>query len=75
MIGIKDESLEKETKLYPETVELAMRKSIAQQQVQVKKRKKAKWEAGGLVMMEAEEEKLATNAVSQVIHWMNQGLL
>ena len=75
MIGIKDKSLEKETKLYPETVELAMRKSIAQQQVQVKKRKKAKWEAGGLVMMEAEEETLATNAVSQVIYWMNQGLL
>ncbi|GAB3802282.1 DUF58 domain-containing protein [Virgibacillus kimchii] len=75
MIGIEDEALEKETKQRPENVRLAMRKSLAQQQVQVKKREKVKWEAQGLVMIEAKEEHLATEAVSQYIHWMNRGLL
>jgi uncharacterized protein (DUF58 family) len=75
MIGVEDAELEKETKQRPENVRLAMRKSIAQQQVQVKKREKVKWEAQGLVMIEAKEEKLTTEAVSQYIHWMNQGLL
>ena len=75
MIGIEDEALRKETKQQPETVQLAMRKSIAQQQLQVKRLEKAKWEARGLVMIEAKEERLATEAVSQVIHWMNLGLL
>jgi uncharacterized protein (DUF58 family) len=75
MIGIEDAALEKETKQRPENVRQAMRKSIAQQQVQVKKREKVKWEAQGLVMIEAKEEKLATEAVSQYIHWMNRGLL
>ena len=74
-IGVEDAELEKEIKQRPENVRLAMRKSIAQQQVQVKKREKVKWEAQGLVMIEAKEEKLATEAVSQYIHWMNQGLL
>jgi uncharacterized protein (DUF58 family) len=75
MIGIEDEAMEKETKRRPENAEIAMRKSIAQQQVQIKKREKVKWEAQGLVMIEAKEEKLAAEAVSQYIHWMNQGLL
>src|SRR5699024_9828172 len=75
MIGIEDATLEKETKQRPENVRLAMRKSIAQQQEQEKKLKKVKWEAQGLVMIEAKEEKLAAEAVSQYIHWMNQGLL
>ncbi|MFA1819219.1 DUF58 domain-containing protein [Virgibacillus oceani] len=75
MIGVEDAELEKETKQSPENVRLAMRKSIAQQQVQLKKREKVKWEAQGLVMIEAKEERLATEAVSQYIHWMNQGLL
>lgn len=75
MIGVEDEMLEREAKRRPENVRAAMRKSVAQQQIQVKKLKKAKWEAQGLVMIEAKEEKLATQAVSQYIHWMNQGLL
>ncbi|PAV28591.1 DUF58 domain-containing protein [Virgibacillus profundi] len=75
MIGIEDEALARETKQYPATVKQGMRKSIAQQQMQVKRLEKAKWEAQGLVMIEAKKEKLATEAVSQVIHWMNQGLL
>jgi len=75
MIGIEDELLEKQAKQPPENVRLAMRKSIAQQQIQVKKRQKVKWEAQGLVMIEAKEERLATEAVSQYIHWMNQGML
>lgn len=75
MIGIEDEELIKETNVKPENVQLAMRKSIAQQQIQIKKRRKAKWQAQGLIMIEAKEDKLATIAVSRVIHWMNQGLL
>lgn len=75
MVGIEDEELVKETNLSPDNVQQAMQKSIAQQQVQVKKRRKARWEAQGLIMIEAKEDKLATVAVSRVIHWMNQGLL
>lgn len=75
MIGIEDEALVKETRQQPSTVNKAMEKSVAQQQIQFKKREKAQWEAAGLVMIEAKEEQLATESVSQVIHWMNQGLL
>src|SRR5699024_8991227 len=42
MIGIEDEELIKETNVKPENVQLAMSKSIAQQQIQIKKRRKAK---------------------------------
>lgn len=75
MIGIEDDELIQETNLRPDSVRLAMRKSMAQQQVQIKKRNKIRWEAQGLIMVEAKEEQLATVSVSRVIHWMNQGLL
>lgn len=75
MVGIEDELLAEEAKHQPETVQLAMKKAMAQQQVHRKKREKTKWEAQGLVMIEAKEDELAAESVSQVIHWMNQGLL
>ncbi|MFD2043707.1 DUF58 domain-containing protein [Ornithinibacillus salinisoli] len=75
MIGIEDETLLATSELYPGNVQLTMLKSIAQQQLLVKKREKAKWEAQGLLMIEAKEEGLATEAVSRYIHIMNQGLL
>ena len=75
MIGIENMALLNKTKLEPNSVQTAMIKSIAQQQVQMKKREKAKWERQGLLMIEAKEERLATAAVSHYIHIMNQGLL
>jgi hypothetical protein len=53
----------------------AMMKSMAQKQMLVKKREKAKWEKQGLLMVEAREEKLATTAVSYYIDMMNRGLV
>jgi hypothetical protein len=41
----------------------------------LKKREKIKWEAQGLQMIEASEEKLAIAAVSYYIDVMNRGLL
>lgn len=55
-------------------VEHAMIKSIAQQQMLLK-RGKAKWENQGLLMIEADEEKLAVAAVSYYIDMMNRNLL
>ena len=75
MIGIEDHTLLKRVKEEPNTVQAAMRKSIAQQQILFKKREKNKWEKQGLVMIEAREEKLAITAVSHYIEMMNQNLL
>lgn len=75
MIGIENRDLLDKTKLEPNNVQTAMMKSIAQQQIQIKKREKANWERQGLLMVEATEERLATAAVSHYIHIMNQGLL
>lgn len=75
MIGIEDQTLLKKVKEEPETVQAAMSKSIAQQQILFKKREKNKWEKQGLIMIEAREEKLAITAVSSYIDIMNQNLL
>lgn len=75
MIGIEDETLMKITQTEPSDVQLAVMKSMAQQQLLYKKREKAKWEKQGLLMIEAREEKLATAAVSYYIEIMNQNLL
>src|SRR5699024_11076464 len=75
MIGIEDASLLALTRQKVDDVKQAMTKSIAQQQMQIKKRKKAEWESRGLIMIEAKEERLANAAVSEYIRIMNQGLV
>ncbi|MFI8684371.1 DUF58 domain-containing protein [Rossellomorea sp. NPDC077527] len=75
MIGIEDELLMKQIKDEPVDDIKAMMKSMAQKQMLVKKREKAKWEKQGLLMVEAREEKLATMAVSHYIDMMNRGLV
>ncbi len=75
MIGVEDEALLSRGKMEPENVQQAMIKSMAQQQIMVKKREKIKWEKQGLLMVEAREEKLATAAVSYYIDMINRGLL
>lgn len=75
MLGIEDETLPSKISAYPDTVRQAMVKSIAQQQMQVKKREKAKWEKQGLSMIETKEERLTATAISRYIDIMNRGLL
>ena len=59
----------------PVDVRSAMVKSIAQQQILIKKREKIKWEKQGLQMIEAREDKLAVAAVSHYIDIMNRNLI
>ncbi|MFS0864395.1 DUF58 domain-containing protein [Fredinandcohnia sp. 179-A 10B2 NHS] len=75
MIGVEDVTLQKRVEEAPATVQAAMLKSMAQQQMLVKKREKRKWEKQGLIMVEAQEEKLAATAVSYYIDIMNRNLL
>ncbi|MBW8349209.1 DUF58 domain-containing protein [Bacillus sp. IITD106] len=75
MVGIEDVTLQTRTEEKPESVQQAMIKSIAQQQMLFKKKEKIKWERQGLVMIEAKEENLATAAVSHYIDIMNRNLL
>ncbi|WP_226671817.1 DUF58 domain-containing protein [Rossellomorea aquimaris] len=75
MIGIEDEMLMKQIKAEPVDDIKSMMKSMAQNQMLVKKREKAKWEKQGLLMVEAREEKLASTAVSHYIDMMNRGLV
>ncbi|WP_313799371.1 DUF58 domain-containing protein [Cytobacillus sp.] len=75
MIGIEDTTLQKRIQLQPENTQMAMIKSIAQQQMLIKKKEKVKWEKQGLQMIEAREEKLAIAAVSSYIEVMNRNLL
>lgn len=75
MIGIEDRELLKRAKELPKEVQSAMLKSIAQQQLSIKKREKVKWEKQGLLLIEAREEHLAITAVSHYIDIMNQNLL
>ncbi|MDL4840701.1 DUF58 domain-containing protein [Aquibacillus rhizosphaerae] len=75
MIGIEDHTLLQRVKDEPRNVQIAMMKSIAQQQQQIKKREKNKWEKQGLQMIEAKEEQLAIAAVSYYIDTMNRDLL
>ncbi|KQL19522.1 DUF58 domain-containing protein [Cytobacillus solani] len=75
MIGIEDMTIQKRIQMQPENVQMAMIKSIAQQQMLFKKKEKIKWEKQGLQMIEAREERLATAAVSSYIDIMNRNLL
>ncbi len=75
MIGVEDQALLMRVNEEPNTIQSAMRKSIAQQQVLLKKREKIKWEKQGLQLIEAPEEKLTVAAVSRYIDIMNQNLL
>ena len=75
MIGIEDMAILKRIDEEPVNVQSAMVKSIAQQQMLIKKREKIKWEKQGLIMIEAREEKLAAAAVSHYIDIMNRNLL
>ncbi|MGG3467045.1 DUF58 domain-containing protein [Neobacillus pocheonensis] len=75
MIGMEDRSLQKRINEEPVDVQSSMVKSMAQQQLLIKKREKIKWEKQGLQMIEAHEEKLAISAVSHYIDIMNQNLL
>lgn len=75
MVGIEDTTLLKTVKKEPKRVQEAMVKGIAQQQILIKKSKKAKWEKQGLLMVEAVDEKLAVTAVSHYIDIMNRNLL
>ncbi|MEH7384495.1 DUF58 domain-containing protein [Bacillus sp. JJ1521] len=75
MIGVEDATLNDRINEYPTTIRTAMIKSMAQQQMLVKKREKLKWENQGLMMVEAKEDKLAVTAVSYYIDIMNRNLL
>ncbi|WP_042144134.1 DUF58 domain-containing protein [Paucisalibacillus sp. EB02] len=75
LVTVEDELMVKRAKEEPTGVNQAMVKGVAQQQILHKKRQKAKWERRGFILVEAKEERLATDAVSQYIHIMNQGLL
>lgn len=75
MIGVEDITLQKRVEEVPATVQAAMLKSMVQQQMLVKKREKRKWEKQGLIIVEAQEEKLAATAVSYYIDIMNRNLL
>ncbi|MBO0586744.1 DUF58 domain-containing protein [Sporosarcina sp. E16_8] len=75
MIGIEDVAILKKVNEEPVDVRSAMEKSIAQQQVLIKKKEKLKWEKQGLQMIEAREDKLAVVAVSHYIDIMNRNLI
>jgi uncharacterized protein (DUF58 family) len=75
MIGVEDDMLVGRGKEEPVNAQQTMVKSIAQQQILIKKDGKVKWEKQGLLMVEAREEKLATTAVSYYIDMINRGLL
>jgi uncharacterized protein (DUF58 family) len=75
MIGIEDLTLQRRIQMEPENPQVAMIKSIAQQQMLFKKKEKVKWEKQGLQMIEAREERLAIAAVSSYINIMNRNLL
>jgi uncharacterized protein (DUF58 family) len=75
MIGIEDVALLKRINEEPVDIQSAMVKSIAQQQILIKKKRKTKWEKQGLQMIEAREDKLAVAAVSHYIDIMNRNLI
>jgi uncharacterized protein (DUF58 family) len=75
MIGVEDDMLVSRGKEEPVNAQQTMVKSIAQQQILIKKDGRVKWEKQGLLMVEAREEKLATTAVSYYIDMINRGLL
>ncbi|MEH7223485.1 DUF58 domain-containing protein [Bacillus sp. JJ1566] len=75
LIGVEDSTLNERINEKPTNVQTAMLKSMAQQQMLVKKRGKRKWENHGLMMVEAKEDKLAATAVSYYIDIMNRNLL
>jgi uncharacterized protein (DUF58 family) len=75
LVTIEDELLMKRVKQDPSNMSQAMIKGVAQEQIILRKRYKAKWEKQGFILIEAKEDRLATAAVSRYIQIMNQGLL
>ncbi|MBP3952674.1 DUF58 domain-containing protein [Bacillus sp. YZJH907-2] len=75
MIGVEDRTLLEKASQQPTHLHVTMAKSMAMQQLIIKKREKNKWEKSGLHMLEAREEQLAVTAVSSYIDIMNRGLL
>ncbi|MBM7715980.1 uncharacterized protein (DUF58 family) [Bacillus thermophilus] len=75
IMGMEDLPLLERADDEPVTVQAAMIKSIAQQQILFKKREKAKWERQGLQLIEAPEESLAASAISGYIEIMNRNVL
>src|SRR5690625_3227333 len=75
MIGIEDHLLREKIEIYPESIKLAMQKSIAQKQYLRQKQIMTKWEKHGLPMLEAPAERLAVTAVSHYVDTLNRGLL
>ncbi|GIN70211.1 membrane protein [Bacillus sp. J14TS2] len=75
MIGIEDQQLVEKATMQPTYADIAMEKSIAQQEILFIQKEKNKWESQGLQMMEAKGEYLATIAVSYYIDIMNRHLL
>lgn len=75
IMGMEDSPLLERADDDPVTVQAAMIKSIAQQQILFKKREKAKWERQGLQLIEAPEESLAASAISGYIEIMNRNVL
>ncbi|MBO0995086.1 DUF58 domain-containing protein [Bacillus sp. SD088] len=75
MIGIEDQQLVEKATMQPTYADIAMEKSIAQQEILFIQKEKNKWESQGLQMMEAKGEYLATTAVSHYIDIMNRHLL
>src|SRR5699024_8094236 len=60
MVGIEDNSLLLRAEQGLADVQKALIKSVAQEQINIKNREKVKWEAQGLLLVEANEEHLAT---------------
>ncbi|MGG3933049.1 DUF58 domain-containing protein [Schinkia azotoformans] len=75
MIGIEDEMLLITIKEEPVNPQVAMKKSIAQQEILFIKREKMRWEKQGLQMIEAKEEQLTVTAVSHYFRMINRGLI
>ncbi|HAM80832.1 DUF58 domain-containing protein [Ornithinibacillus bavariensis] len=75
LVTIEDELLVNRARQDPTSLNRAMVKGIAQEQIMHRKRQKTKWEKQGFILVEAKEDRLATAAVSHYIHIMNQGLL
>jgi uncharacterized protein (DUF58 family) len=75
LVTVEDELVMKRAKQEPSSMSQAMIKGVAQEQIILRKRYKAKWEKQGFILIEAKEDRLATAAVSRYIHIMNQGLL
>lgn len=74
-IGIKDEWKQRNIDLQAETVNEAMRKTVAQQVELWNRREMLKWKNLGLDLIEAKSDDLAVTTVSYYIDQLNRGAL